>query len=84
MAGSRERKHASKCLPLGTALQVLDPEQHRRFVDAYLALPVDLSSCVFVATANSEAGIPPALLDRLEVIRLSGYTLEEKVRCLAT
>ncbi len=59
--------------------QVLDPEQNAAFVDTYLGLPFDLSSALFVATANRAADIPPPLLDRLEVVQLGGYTLEEKV-----
>lgn len=65
------------CLP--TSPQVLDPEQNTSFVDTYLGLPFDLSSCLFVATANRGADIPAALLDRLEVVQLGGYTREEKV-----
>jgi ATP-dependent Lon protease len=58
---------------------VLDPEQNAAFVDTYLGLPFDLSPALFVATANRGADIPPPLLDRLEVVQLGGYTLDEKV-----
>ena len=62
--------------------QVLDPEQNAAFVDTYLGLPFDLSSALFVATANRASDIPPPLLDRLEVVQLGGYTQEEKVGVL--
>lgn len=68
--------HDRSCL----AAQVLDPEQNAAFLDTYLGLPFDLSSALFVATANRAFDIPPPLLDRLEVVQLGGYTLEEKVR----
>uniref|UniRef100_A0A0D3CPW4 endopeptidase La n=1 Tax=Brassica oleracea var. oleracea TaxID=109376 RepID=A0A0D3CPW4_BRAOL len=70
---------SSKYDPEGALLELLDPEQNAQFLDYFLDVPIDLSKILFVCTANDIDRLPDPLLDRMEVIKLAGYTTDEKM-----
>jgi ATP-dependent Lon protease len=74
-----DKVSASKGDPFSALLELLDPEQNTEFLDRYLEVPYDVSKCLFICTSNDKGSLPPALLDRLELISFTDYSKEEKL-----
>lgn len=68
--------------PASVLLEILDPEQNNKFTDDFLDVPIDLSKVLFLCTANDLDNMHPAVLDRMEMIEIAGYTFEEKQHIL--
>ena len=68
--------------PFGALLELLDPEQNKEFIDRFLEIPIDLSKCTFICTANDINNIPDPIMDRLDEIKFVDYTPEQKVHII--
>ena len=71
-----------KADPHAALLELLDPEQNDKYIDRYLEIPLDLSKCIFICTSNNSKNLPPALIDRMQIIYFRDYTKKEKEEIL--